>query len=483
MKLNKNEKTGTNTVELEIFIEPEHIKEASAKVYKRDAKRYNVPGFRKGKAPRNLIEKMYGDDVFTFDAVNDLFPDAYDEAIKEAAVEPVAKPDVEVVSLSAGEGAVLKAVLIVKPEMKLGKYTGLKAARTVGPVEEASVDEEIESYRERNSRMITREGKAQDGDIADIDFEGFVDDVAFEGGKGEGHRLTLGSGQFIPGFEEQVVGHTAGEAFDVNVTFPEEYHAEDLAGKKAVFKVKINEIQQKELPDADDELAKDVSDFDTLKELKDSIRERLQKQSEEKADLDVENQLVDQIVETLEGEIPEVMFESQVDDMVRNAAMSMEQQGLNLDYYLQLTQMSPADFRAGYREDAEKQVKRRLAFEAIVKKEGIEVLEADVEAEIDRIAEKYEMEKEQIRNLMPADLIKEDLALSKAIEFVKEKATITEKKAAAKKAETKPAAKKPAAKKPAEKKDADAKPAAEKKPAAKKPAAKKPAAKKADESK
>lgn len=451
MKLNKSEKTAANTYEMELFLEPEQLREATSTVYRRDAKKYNVPGFRKGKAPRNLIEKMYGANVFVYDAVEELFPEAYEATVKEQGLEPVARPSVDLVSADAEDGAVLKVIVIVKPEMKVGKYKGLKAAKTVETVDEARVDAEIDRMRERNSRLITREGKAEDGDIANIDYEGFVDDVAFEGGKDEGHKLTLGSGQFIPGFEEQVIGHEAGEEFDVNVTFPEEYHADELAGKLAVFKVKLNEVQQKELPELDDEFAKDVSEYDTLDELKKSIRDNMQKELDEQADQEVENALVEQIVDSMEGEIPDEMYESRIDDMVRDFAFRLEQQGLNLETYMQYTGQKPEDFRAGFRENAEKQVKMRLALETVVKVENIEATEKDIDEEVKRIAEKYSMEEDKVREVMPAEDVAKDLAVNKALDLIKENATITEEKKKAEKAEKKK--KKSTAKKSAGKAD------------------------------
>ncbi|NLW77818.1 MAG: trigger factor [Ruminococcaceae bacterium] len=455
MKLNKAEKTGANTHELEILIEPAQLKDAISAVYRRDAKKYNVPGFRRGHAPRNLIEKMYGADVFHFDAVNDLFPQVYEEALKEASLEPISQPQVELDTISLDDGAVLKAVVIVAPQLEIGNYTGLEATRFVETVEDAVMDTELERMQERNARLLTREGPAQDGDIADLDYEGFSDGVPFDGGKGEHFKLTLGSGQFIPGFEEQVVGHTAGEEFDINVSFPEEYHAEDLAGKPVVFKIKLHEVQYKELPELDDEFAKDVSDFDTLDELKKDIRENLQKQLDEQADMEMENQLIEQIVETIEGEIPEVMYENRIDDMVRDFEFRLQQQGMNLETYMQFSGMDDAAFREGFKEQAEKQVKMRLALEAVVRLEGIVATEEDIEAEIARIAERFGMEADQVRNLMPSEQIAKDLAVNKAVDLVKEKAKVTDK---------------PKEKEPAE---------GEKKAPAKKPAAKKAPAKKA----
>ena len=465
MKLIKHEKTGTNTVEMEIAVSPEKFKEAISAAYKKEGKRYNVPGFRKGRAPRNLIEKMYGADVFHYDAINEVFPEAYEKAVEEAGLEPVSRPDAEVVSASLEDGVVLKVTVTVKPEVKVGKYTGLKATKVVEKVDEEQVDAEIKRMQERNARIVTREGEAQLNDIANINYEGSVDGVPFDGGKDEGFALTLGSGQFIPGFEEQIVGHKAGEELDVTVTFPEEYHAEQLAGKEAVFKVLVNEVQYKEMPELDDEFAKDVSEYDTLDDLKKSIRDEMQKRLDEQADMEAENQLVDQIVETIEGEIPEAMFHNRIDELVQDFAYRLEQQGLNLQTYLQYAGMDAAAFRDGFKEQAEKHVKMRLALESVARLEKLAATEKDIEAEVARIAEKYSMEAEQVRKLMPEKEIAKDLAVNKAIDFIKSKATISEEKPKKEKAE-----------KPAEKKE---KKAAEKKPVEKKPAAKK-AAKKED---
>ncbi len=449
MKLNETKKVDTNKHELEFIIEADTIKGAVSTVYKREAKKYNVPGFRKGKAPRNLIEKMYGSDVFLYDAVNEVFPDEYALALKEAGLEPVGQPEVDLVSASMADGAVLTAIVVVKPEMKLGKYEGLKATKFIEKAKDEDIDSEVEAMRQRNARMITREGAAESGDIANINYEGFVDEVPFDGGKDEGHDLTLGSNQFIPGFEDQVIGHSEGEEFDVKVTFPTEYHADNLAGKEAVFKVKINSIQQKELPELDDEFAKDVSEYDTLAELKDSIRKTKQDELDKQADLEVENALIDQVVEAMEGEIPEEMYENRIDEMARDFSFRLEQQGMNLPTYMQYTGMDEASFRDGFKESAEKQVKIRLALEAVVKAQEIVATEEDLEAEVNRIAEAYNMEKEQVEKLVPVEDVKKDLAVNKAIDHIKSSAKITEEE---KKEEVKEEKKKPAAKKPAAKK-------------------------------
>ena len=425
MKLVKNEKLEKSMVELQFSVDAETFRAAVDKAYKREGKKYNVPGFRKGKAPRAMIEKMYGADIFHYDAINDLFPENYEAAVKEADLEVVGQPEVDVVSMSMDEGVVLKAVVPVKPEVTVGEYTGLKVTRKVTAVEDADVEAEITRMQERNGRMITREGKAENGDTADIDFEGFVDGVAFEGGKGEHYSLVLGSNSFIPGFEEQVVGHEAGEEFDVNVTFPEQYHAAELAGKPAVFKIKLHEVKYKELPALDDEFAKDVSEYDTLDELRASIRKEMEERNAKQADVQVENDLVDQVIATLEGEIPEAMYESRMDDMVRDFEYRLSQQGLKLEMYLQYMGQTLETFRASYKEQAEKQVKIRLALEAIAAKEKLEASDEDFNAEVKRIADQYKMEEDKVRELVDEKAVKADLAVNKAIDFIKEKAEIT----------------------------------------------------------
>ena len=429
MNLVKSEKLEKNQHELQFSIDAASFNDAIAKAYKREAGKYNIPGFRKGKAPRHMIEKMYGEDVFQYSAVNDLFPAEYDKAVEASGIEPVDRPEVDIVSMNTEDGVVLKAVVTVKPEMKVGNYIGLKAEKAANTVEDAAVDAEVNRLRERNARLVAREGKAQDGDITDIDFEGFVDGEAFDGGKGEHFSLTLGSGQFIPGFEEQSVGHEAGEEFDVNVTFPEDYHAKELAGKAAVFKVKLNEVQYKELPVADDEFAKDVSEYDTLDEFKASIRKNMEEAAEKQAELEVENALVDQLVATLEGDIPPVMIETRIDEMVRDFDYRLSQQGLRLADYLKYIGGDEAKFREGFKEQAEKQVKMRLALEAVAKAENIEASEEDFENEVKRIADTYKMEVEKVRSIIPVAEVKKDLAVNKAIDFIKSKAEITAKKA------------------------------------------------------
>ena len=433
MSLVKCEKLEHSMVELEFSVSAEDFKAAVDKAAKREGKKYTVPGFRKGKAPRHLIEKMYGAEVFHYDAINDLFPAAYEAAAKEANVEPVSRPEADVVSSSLEEGVVLKVKVAVKPEITVKDYKGLKAVKTVQPVEESRVDGEIERMRQRNARIISREGKAEKGDTAKFDFEGFVDGVAFEGGKN--YTLELGSGQFIPGFEDQMIGHEAGEEFDVNVTFPEEYHAKELAGKEAVFKIKLHEVETKELPELDDEFAKDVSEYDTLDELKASIRKGMEEQADREAELNVENALVDQVIESMEGEIPQAMYDNRMDEMVNEYRYRLQQQGLQLEMYLQYLNQTMAQFRDSFKEQAEKQVKIRLALEAVAAAEGIVASDEDFDAEVKRIADQYKMEEDRVRAIVNEAEVKGDLAVNKAIDFLKQNAEITVETAAAEKAE------------------------------------------------
>lgn len=435
MSLVKCEKLEHSMVELEFSVSAEDFKAAVDKAAKREGKKYTVPGFRKGKAPRHLIEKMYGAEVFHYDAINDLFPAAYEAAAKEANVEPVSRPEADVVSSSLEEGVVLKVKVAVKPEITVKDYKGLKAVKTVQPVEESRVDGEIDRMRQRNARIISREGKAEKGDTAKFDFEGFVDGVAFEGGKAENYTLELGSGQFIPGFEDQMIGHEAGEEFDVNVTFPEEYHAKELAGKEAVFKIKLHEVETKELPELDDEFAKDVSEYDTLDELKASIRKGMEEQADREAELNVENALVDQVIESMEGEIPQAMYDNRMDEMVNEYRYRLQQQGLQLEMYLQYLNQTMAQFRDSFKEQAEKQVKIRLALEAVAAAEGIVASDEDFDAEVKRIADQYKMEEDRVRAIVNEAEVKGDLAVNKAIDFLKQNAEITVETAAAEKAE------------------------------------------------
>ena len=426
MELIRNEKVADNTVELEFKVSAEVFADAVTKAFKKANKDITVPGFRKGKAPRNVVEKMYGAEVFFNDAIDAILPDAYADAVEAAGIEPVARPEVDIKVCSKEEGFVAVAKVVVKPEVKVNEYKGLKATRKSAVVEDAAVEAELNTLRERNGRLVEVEGrKAELNDTANIDFEGFVDEVAFEGGKGEGFDLLLGSGQFIPGFEEQIVGHEIGEEFDVNVTFPEEYHATDLAGKAAVFKTKLNSLKVKELPELDDLFAKDVSEFDTLDELKADIRKAKEERAAQEAELEVENSLVDAVVASMEAIIPEEMTENRIDELVRDIEGRMAQQGLQLATYLQYTGMEMESFRKTFREQAEQQVKIRLALEKVAEMENLTASDEEVEAELAKIAEAYKMKLEQVKAFIPAVEIRKDLVINKAIDFIKENAEIT----------------------------------------------------------
>ena len=424
MNLISCEKLEKSMVELQFSIDAETFKAAVNNAFKREGKKYAIPGFRKGKAPRHMIEKMYGSDIFHYDAVNDLFPEAYEAAVKEAKIDVVGRPDPEVVSMSEADGVVLKVKVAVKPEVELGEYAGLTVTKEAKNVNEADVDAEVKRMQDRNGRLLTREGAAENGDTVDIDFEGFVDGKAFEGGKAEHYSLVLGSGSFIPGFEDQVVGHSAGEEFDVNVKFPEEYGAAELAGKDATFKIKLHEVKYKELPALDDDFAKDISEYDTLDELKDSIRNNIKTNLDKQAEQKVENDLMDQVITNMKADIPDAMVDSRIDELVQDFEYRISQQGLKLADYLKYMGMNIEQFRAQFKEQADKQVKMRLAMEAIVAKEGITASDEEFEEEVKRIADAYKMEADKVKSIVDAAAVKADLAINKAIDFVKEKANV-----------------------------------------------------------
>ena len=412
----------TNKYELIVSVPANEFEAACEKVFKRKAKQFQVPGFRKGKAPRKTIEKLYGEGIFFEDAVNDLAPAALENAYTESGLEIVVRPEVEVTEVSKENGVTMKATCVVKPDVTVKQYKGLKASKDVAPVTDEEVNAEIERMRNRNARTITVEDRAaQNGDIVSIDFEGFVDDKAFEGGKAERYSLTLGSGQFIPGFEDQIVGHNTGDEFDVNVTFPEEYQASELAGKPAVFKCKLHEISAKELPALDDEFVKDVSEFDTLDELKADITKKLADSKEQAANTAFENALIDGVIENLEGEIPEEMFDARADEMVQDFEYRLSSQGMNLDTYMQYTGSTRDSLRASFKEQATRQVKVALALEKIVAAEGLTASDEEVEEEVNKLAEQYKAQNitaDQIKAAM-GEQLKNDIAQKKAVELIK----------------------------------------------------------------
>ena len=414
-------------VELEIAVSAEDFNKAVDAAFQKNGKKINVPGFRKGKAPRKMIEKMYGEGMFFEEAVNNTYPAAYQAAVQEAGIEPVDRADIEVMEVSKENGYTFKATVTVKPEVTLEGYKGIEVEKKVSVVTAEEVDAEIGRQREQSARVIAVEGRAAaNGDTAVIDFEGFVDGVAFEGGKGTDYSLELGSNSFIPGFEDQIVGHNAGETFEVNVTFPEEYHAEELKGKAAMFKVTVKELKMKELPELDDEFAKDVSEFDTLEELKADISKKLQEKKDEQSDTDVENKLMEAVANKMVVDIPECMFESRVDEMLRDFEYRLQSQGMDLKNYLQYTGMELDAFRKTFRPQAEAQVKTRLALEKIVELEKIEPTSDEVEAEFLNIAQQYKMEVEKVKGIVPASDIKSGLAMNKALDIVRENAKISE---------------------------------------------------------
>ncbi len=438
MKLIKNEKLEGSQVELHFSVEASVFEAACEKAYRKEVGKINIPGFRKGKAPRAMIEKMYGKGFFYDTALNDILPDAYEGAIKEAAIEPVAQPEIDVLSIDEN-GVVFTAKVFVKPDVKIEGYFGIEVTKEIAPVTDEEITKELELVRERNSREIDANDRpAELGDTAVIDFEGFVDGVAFEGGKGEDYALKLGSGQFIPGFEEQIVGHSVDDEFDVNVTFPAEYHAEELAGKASVFKVKLHALTKVELPELDDEFAKDVSEFDTLDEYKADLKAKIEKRHENTAESAVDGQIMDALIEKLEADIPEAMFENEAENFVRDYDNQLRMQGLDLKTYFQYTGMTVETLRAQFRPQAEKQVKARLALEKIAELESIVASEEDINAEYQRIAEAYGVELDQVKAGIDADLITTDMNVKLAMDAVKAKAVV---KAPAKKKATKKAPK------------------------------------------
>lgn len=434
MSVVSNKKIDKNLVELEIKVDAEAFENAVEKAFKKNSPKIQIPGFRKGKAPRAIVEKMYGKGCFYEDAVNDLYPVEYAAAVKEAGLDPVAHPEIEIVSID-DNGFVFKAKVTVKPEVEVSGYKGIEVKKTVEAVKDTDIADEIDRMRERNARLIDVEDRAaQNGDNTVIDFEGSVDGVAFEGGKGENYPLTLGSNQFIPGFEDQIVGHNIGDEFDVNVTFPTEYHAAELAGKDSVFKVKLKEIRVRELPVADDEFAKDVSEFNTLDELKADIKAKLTETRQKAADTDVENKLIDTVIDNMKADIPEVMFENAVDNMVADFEQRLTSQGMSLELYMQYTGFDKDSFRKQFEEQAQKQVKIRLALEKIVELENIVPTDEELEAEIAKLAESYGIEKEKVRALLPTEEIKKDIAVQKAIDLIKDSAVIKTSQSKTKKA-------------------------------------------------
>lgn len=455
MSLKSSNKVDTNVWELEVSVDGDTFKDAVTKAYLKQRKNITIPGFRKGKAPRAFIEKYYGEGVFYEDALEAIYPDAVASAIEEAKLEPVDTPyDLEIPEMG-NDGVTMKFKVTVKPEVELGEYKGLKATKKSAKVTADEVKAELARMQEQNSTVSDVDDRAvKKNDIVVIDFEGFVDGKAFEGGKAEKYELTIGSNQFIPGFEDQIIGHKIGDEFDVNVKFPEDYQA-DLASKDAVFKIKLHGIKVKDIPALDDEFAKDVSEFDTLDELKKDIKKQLEKRKNDDAENELHNTLLEEVAKGIKAEIPEAMIEKTIDDDVNEYSYRLQSQGLKLETYLKYTGMDMKGFREGFKERAETQVRLNLALEKIIEKEKIEVTEEDIEAEYKKYADAYNMDIDTIKKAVSAESLKPELASRKAIDLIVDSAVVTEEKAAKKTAEKKPATKKTTAKKPATKKTSE----------------------------
>ena len=425
--INNKTKTDNNTYEVEFTASAELLNAEKKRVYLKEVRKYNVPGFRKGKAPLSVIEKMYGP-VFTQEAIETVYQKAVDEAIAEFGEEVVDANSAELVSME--DEVVFKAKFVVKPEIRIEGYKGLTVEKAEAVVTDEDVEHELGHVQQRNGRSVNVDDRpAQLEDSVVFDYEGFCDGVPFEGGKAEKYTLKLGSGQFIPGFEEGMVGHEIGEEFDVNVTFPEEYHAEELAGKPAVFKVKIHEIKKTELPVLDDEFAKDVSEFDTLDEYKEDLRKELLRKAEEKAKDDADNKLIDQLIDLVEADIPEVMYDHKVTENINDFSYNLQMQGMNIDTYLNYTGLDMEALRGQFRDKAIHQVKLRLALEKIAEQEGIEVSDEDIEKAYEDLAKNYGVELDRVKEIVPADGLKKDVAVEKAVDVVRDSANYVPAKA------------------------------------------------------
>ena len=430
MNIKSNEKKENSTYELVIEVGAAEFQAAIDKVYNRQKKSINVPGFRKGKAPRKMVEKMYGAEIFFEDAISLAYPDAYEAALKEAGVDPVAYPQLEVLDVSA-DGFTFKATVTVKPEASIKDYKGLSVARPDVKVSAADIKAELKPYIDRASRLVSVERKAKKGDTAVIDFEGFKDGVPFQGGKGENYSLELGSGSFVPGFEDQVIGMKAGEEKELDITFPEDY-APELAGAQVVFKVKVHEVKEKQEPELDDEFAKDVSEFETLDEFKKDLGEKLKARRQEQADREFETAVIDALIEKLECDVPQAMVDYQADKMLDDYANRVQSQGIKFEDYLRMMGMSMDDMREQSKTAAARTVRSDLALEAVAAAEGIDVSDAAVDEEIARLAEQYKMEEDKVRSIVNVDDIRRDLTMRGALDLVKSSAKKTAKKAAKK---------------------------------------------------
>ena len=433
MELKNTEKQEHSVVALTIEITKAEFEAAKDKAFKKTGKNITVPGFRKGKAPRKMIEKLYGEGVFFEEAFNIIYPDAMEMAVEKSGIKPVGRADVDLGDPAEEGGLTIIAKVPVEPEVELGEYKGIEVEKETVKVLQADVKAELNRMAQRNARTETVERKAKKNDTVDIDFEGFVDGVPFEGGKAEHHELTLGSGAFIPGFEDQLIGCKAGDEKDVVVTFPEEYHAKELAGKEATFKCKVHKVEETILPEIDDEFAKDVSDTcETLDDLKKEITERLKAERQEAADNAFEEKVLDAVLDGMKADIPAAMIDAQVDTIVQDFGYRLQMQGMGLEQYLKMTGTEMGAFRAMFKDQAERQVKTRLALQKVVELEGITVSDTELEEEYAKMAEQYKMEVEKVKAIVSKEALEGDLKISNALEFIKKNAKV--KKAAKKKA-------------------------------------------------
>ena len=461
MNIKSNEKKENSAIELVIQVSAEEFEAAISKVYNRQKKNITLPGFRKGKAPRKMVETMYGAQVFYEDAIEESYPAAYEKALEETGIEPVAYPKLEIQEVGK-DGYTFKALVTVRPEVSIKDYKGMAIAKNEVKVTAADIKNELKPYIDRASRLVSVERKAKKGDTAVIDFEGFKDGVPFEGGKGENYSLELGSGSFVPGFEDQVIGMKAGDEKDIDITFPEDYTPE-LAGAAVVFKVKVNEVKEKQEPEVDDEFAKDVSEFDTLEEFKKDLGEKLKERRQAQADRDFETAVVDALIEKLECDVPEAMVDYRADKMMEDYAARMQNSGIPMEDYLRIMGMTMDDLRAQAKTAADRAVRSSLALEAVAEAEKIEVTDTDVDAEVARLAKEYSLPEEKVRESVDVKDIMKDLASQKALELVKDSVKKPAKKAAAKKGEEeesgeeKKPAKKTASKKAAQEKETEEK--------------------------
>lgn len=424
----KIENVEKNVVQLEIEVDAAKFEEGMQKSFIKNAKKFNIQGFRKGKAPRKMVERFYGEQALYEDAINIVCPEAYEKAVEENKLEPVDRPEIDIKQIGEGQNLIFTAKVVTKPEVLLGEYKGVEVEKVEVKVTDEDVENDIKKTAEKNARIVTVEDRAiQKDDTAVMDFEGFIDGVAFDGGKGTNYSLVIGSGQFIPGFEDQLIGAKSGDELEVNVNFPEDYGKEDIAGKPAVFKVKINEIKVKELPAIDDEFAKDVSEFETLEEYSRDVREKLLKDAEHKAEHETEDRVIGKVAEGATIEIPGVMIEKQIDSMVRDFDMRLRYQGLDLEKYISIMGMDAAAFRDQFKERAEREIKIQLVLEKVSKLENVDSTDEDLNSEIERLAKNYNQREEEFKKHLREDdikYIKEELVIKNTVKFLVDHAKI-----------------------------------------------------------